>query len=143
MICAIGSTTGCVSTSAPAEIESILIAQADAWNQGQIDEFMSHYWNSEDLAFSAAGETTRGWQATLKRYQQRYPDRKAMGFLRFSNLEIHPVSPDAAYVLGRWHLDREADDVGGCFTLMFRKLNGEWLIVHDHTSTNTRETESE
>jgi hypothetical protein len=30
-------------------------------------------------------------------------------------------------------LDR-ADAVGGTFTLIWRRIDGRWVIVHDHTS---------
>jgi ketosteroid isomerase-like protein len=56
-----------------------------------------------------------------------------MGKLTFSDLEVYPLGRDAAYVLGRWHLDRVAGPIGGNFTLVLRREDG-WRIVHDHTS---------
>jgi ketosteroid isomerase-like protein len=76
----------------------------------------------------------RGWQAVLDRYRHTYPGRTAMGRLTFSDLEINELSPDAAYILGRWQLDREKDRPGGVFTLIARKFPEGWRIVHDHTS---------
>jgi ketosteroid isomerase-like protein len=57
-----------------------------------------------------------------------------MGMLTFSDLEITVLSKDAAVVLGSWSLKREKDNPGGKFTLIFRKFNVGWRIVHDHTS---------
>jgi ketosteroid isomerase-like protein len=57
-----------------------------------------------------------------------------MGVLSFSNVEITPVSADAAVVLGRWQLKRAQDQPHGYFTLIFRKTTEGWRIVHDHTS---------
>jgi hypothetical protein len=37
-------------------------------------------------------------------------------------------------VVGQWQLKRSAGDVGGYYSLLFRKIKGEWLIVMDHTS---------
>lgn len=70
----------------------------------------------------------------LDRYRHTYPGRTAMGRLTFSDLEINELSPDAAYILGRWQLDREKDRPGGVFTLIARKFPEGWRIVHDHTS---------
>jgi ketosteroid isomerase-like protein len=37
--------------------------------------------------------------------------------------------------VGRWQLTREADTLHGRFTLIFRRTNAGWRIVHDHTSS--------
>ncbi len=114
-------------------LEAILQEQAAAWNRGDIDAFMEHYWKSDDLTFSSGGKTTRGWQTTKDGYKQRYPTRERMGFLIFDRLEAFPLADSAALVLGHWHLDRSGP-VGGNFSLVFRKIGGQWVIVHDHTS---------
>ena len=111
----------------------MLEQQARAWNAGDIDAFMAPYWHSPDLTFSSGGKVTRGWQATLDRYHQRYPTREAMGHLTFSDIEVTQLGRDAALVLGRWRLQRAAP-IGGGFTLVLRESAGKWVIVHDHTS---------
>jgi ketosteroid isomerase-like protein len=117
-----------------AAVESILRAQEGAWNRGDLDAFMEHYWNSEDLTFSSEGKTTRGWTETLNRYRQRYPTLEKMGRVTMSELEITPLGNSAALVLGRWNLERENEPVSGNFSLVVRKFDDRWLIVHDHTS---------
>lgn len=116
------------------QIESVLKLQAAAWNRGDIDGFMEHYWKSEKLTFSSGGKTTRGWTQTKENYQRRYPTREKMGSLTFDQLEVLPLGESAALVLGRWHLKRDKDSLGGNFSLVFRRIEGRWLIVHDHTS---------
>ncbi len=120
--------------SVAAELEAVLRLQAEAWNAGDLDRFMEHYWNSDELTFSSGGQITRGWRGTLDRYRQRYPTTERMGRLTFDQLEVRPLGDAAALVLGRWHLAREDDMPGGNFSLVVRKLAGRWLIVHDHTS---------
>jgi ketosteroid isomerase-like protein len=112
----------------------VLDAQADAWNRGDIDGFMRPYWQSERLTFSSEGHTRRGWAETKTRFEKRYPTPERMGRLRFSDLEVHVLGERAALVLGRWHLTREPDSVGGNFSLVFELIDGEWKIIHDHTS---------
>lgn len=120
-------------------IESVLAAQVKAWNEHRIEKFMDTYWKSEELSFSSGGETTLGWQATLERYQSRYPDGQAMGKLRFDHLKVQLLSESSAYVLGEWYLKRDEDEMNGNFTLVLRKIDGRWKIIHDHTSLKKEE----
>jgi uncharacterized protein (TIGR02246 family) len=115
-------------------IRAVLDAQQRAWNAGDIERFMEHYWKSDDLTFSSRGQVTRTWQGTMDGYRARYPSRREMGELSLRNLEIKPLANDAAFVLGEWQLTRESGNVGGNFTLVFRRLDKTWVIVHDHTS---------
>jgi len=57
-----------------------------------------------------------------------------MGRLRLSGLEITPLGDSAALVLGQWSLQRESEPLTGNFSLVIRKFDDRWLIVHDHTS---------
>src|SRR5262245_9092005 len=117
-----------------AEIGRILKEQATAWNRGDIDACMEQYWKSDELTFRSGGQTTRGWKSTKENYQRRYPTREKMGQLTFSQLEITPLGDAAALVLGRWRLKREESPVSGNFSLVCRKIDDQWVIVHDHTS---------
>ena len=117
-----------------AEIQQVLNAQQEAWNRADIPTFLEGYWNSPDLTFSGAGGTVRGYGGLLERYRKSYPTPEAMGHLDFSGLEIRQLGPDAALVLGNWHLKRPIGDVGGVFTLVFQRFPQGWRIVHDHTS---------
>jgi len=115
-------------------ISAVLHAQQTAWNRGDVDAFLVGYWHSPDLTFSGSSGVARGWDGVLTRYKKNYPDRAAMGQLDFSDLEVRFLGPDAALVLGRWHLKRERDDLGGVFTLVWQRFPEGWKIIHDHTS---------
>jgi uncharacterized protein (TIGR02246 family) len=117
-----------------AEIQSVLTAQQDAWNRGDIDSFMNGYARSASTVFVSEDEARRGWETVRDRYKAKYSDRAKMGTLSFSEIEVTMLSPDAAVVLGRWKLKRENDDPHGRFTLIFKRLPEGWRIVHDHTS---------
>ena len=123
-------------------IVAVLKQQVQAWNRGDIEAFMATYWKSDKLTFSAGGHTTRGWQATLDRYKKRYPGRQAMGQLHFDRLEVTFVADNAAYVIGRWHLTKNKKPADGNFTIILRKQAEGWVIVHDHSSTVEKETDS-
>src|SRR6266849_2010393 len=117
-----------------AGICEILHTQQRAWNRGDIDGFMSGYARSRSTIFVSEDTVTRGWQTVRNRYKKKYSDREKMGTLTFSDLEITPLGPSAAIVIGRWQLKRKTDKPHGQFTLVFRHLTEGWRIVHDHTS---------
>jgi uncharacterized protein (TIGR02246 family) len=123
-----------------AAILAVLTTQQSDWNKGDIRGFMAGYWNSTELTFAGTRDFTRGWQSVLARYEKSYADKATMGTLDFSELEIRQLGPDAALVLGRWHLQRQAGDVGGIFTLVFQKFPEGWRIIHDHTTQSPPET---
>jgi len=112
----------------------VLQAQQLAWNRGDVDAFMQGYWHSDSLVFVGKTAPAYGWQTTLDHYKKSYPDNATMGELTFSITKIDVLDKTNAFVLGGWHLKREKGDVGGYFTLWFRKIDGKWVIVCDHTS---------
>ncbi len=114
-------------------IRKLLDTQVAAWNEANIDEFMKGYWKSDSIYF-VGSKITSGWDSTMARYKRSYPDKAAMGKLRFEILMTDFISPDACMVTGKFFLTRENDNPSGIFTLLFRKKNGSWLIVYDHTS---------
>jgi uncharacterized protein (TIGR02246 family) len=116
------------------QIRSVLRAQEEAWNRGDIDGFMNGYARSGSTTFVSEDAVRRGWENVRERYLKKYSDRAKMGLLTFSDLEITLVSADAAVVLGHWKLKRTQDRPHGRFTLIFRKTADGWRIVHDHTS---------
>ncbi|MFN8429371.1 MAG: nuclear transport factor 2 family protein [Spirosomataceae bacterium] len=117
------------------EIMEVLNRQQENWNKGDIETFMQDYWKSDELKFIGKNGIVKGWQATLDRYLKSYPDRATMGQLKFDIKEVDFLSKKSAWVLGQWHLTRpEKGDVGGYFTLIFKKIDGKWVIVSDHTS---------
>ena len=90
--------------------------------------------NRQSTVFVSGDEVRRGWETVRDRYRQKYSDRTKMGTLRFSDIEVTMLSPDAAVVFGRWELKRAKDKPHGRFTLIFKHLPEGWRIVHDHTS---------
>jgi ketosteroid isomerase-like protein len=121
-------------------ILAVLTTQQNDWNKGDIRGFMAGYWNSSELTFAGTRGFTRGWQPVMARYEKNYADKAAMGTLDFSELEIRQLGPDAALVLGKWHLQRQVGDIGGIFTLVLQRFPEGWHIVHDHTTQSPPET---
>lgn len=114
-------------------IRTVLSRQEVAWNEANIEEFMKGYWKSDSILFIGR-KVTSGWDSTLLRYKKGYPDKSAMGKLRFEVLRLDFVSKNVCLVTGKYFLTREKDNPNGIFTLLFKKKKGEWVIVYDHTS---------
>lgn len=130
--------SGTFDAGAEAEaIRALLNRQVDDWNAGDIEAFMQGYWQSDSLRFVSGGTLRRGWQTTIERYYNTYPDRGAMGTLDFGDLDVRLLSPRWALVAGTWHLERTGAyaDIGGRYTLVLEKRPEGWRIVHDHTSS--------
>lgn len=116
-------------------ILNLLVAQVADWNKGDLDRFMTAYWQSDDLTFFSGKEPVRGWKKTLERYRKRYQaEGQAMGKLSFSELKIEVLGPEGAWARGRWHLEHGKENFGGLLTLILKKKPAGWRIVHDHTS---------
>jgi len=119
------------------EVRSVLDAQVAAWNRGDLEAFMTGYWRSPELVFCSGAVVTKGWQATLERYRRRYKSEgREMGRLRFQAIEVERLGPDAAFARGEyWLRMSDGAEPHGRFTLILRRLDGAWRIVHDHTSS--------
>lgn len=119
------------------EIEKELIRlhnlQRKAWNDGDIEGFMAHYCKSPKMTYQSGDTRLMGWDALLERYKNVYP-KGNMGTLEFSDLIVHVLSDDSAYVLGKWKLKAETWTREGLFTTILKKMEGGWKIIHDHSS---------
>src|SRR5438874_10832000 len=133
-VAAIVSAVPTQSQNATAQIRSVLRAQQDGWNRGDIDGFMNGYARSASTVFTSEDTSRRGWQKVRDRYRKKYSSRAKMGTLTFSDLEITLLSSDSAVASGRWKLKRANDQPHGRFTLILKRLPEGWRIVHDHTS---------
>jgi ketosteroid isomerase-like protein len=116
------------------QILQVLDMQMKAWNSGSIEQYMTGYWHSDSLVFVGKSGPTYGYDGTLQRYKQSYNNTDKMGQLHFDILQVRQLSAEYYYVLGKWALARNAGDVSGSFTLLFRKIKGQWRIVADHSS---------
>jgi hypothetical protein len=115
-------------------IRKVLLEQVIAWNNGNIEDYMHGYWNSDSLLFIGSKGPRYGYDATLKRYKEAYPDADHMGHLTFAITSIQKLSDEYCFVVGKWALARTAGNVDGSYTLLFRKIKNKWVIVCDHSS---------
>ena len=116
------------------EILKVLENQRIAWNNGDLEKYMDGYWKSDSLRFIGKSGINYGWDAALRSYKKSYPDKSAMGHLIFEIISLEFLGKESAFMIGKWSLHRNENDLSGHFSLIWRKINGFWLITADHSS---------
>ncbi len=118
------------------EVRAVLTQQVVDWNKGDLDGFLTGYWNSPKVVFMSGGQRFDGFEAMRDRYRLRYKTGgKAMGQLAFSELDVEALGPEAVMARGRFRLTMpDGTKPTGLFTVIVRSFADGWKIVHDHTS---------
>ncbi len=117
-------------------IMASLAAQVESWNSGDIDGFMKAYLNNDSLMFIGSGGLNYGYKTTLENYKKAYSNQEKMGQLSFEIFHLKPLNSDNALVIGAWRLDRTSDTLGGAFSLNWQRIDGDWIIIADHSSSD-------
>ncbi len=108
---------------------------AAAWNRGDLDAFLSDYANEPTTSFVAGSAVQYGYEWIRENYAPRFGPGAARDSLRFVDLSSRLLGMDHAFATARYVLYR-GDSVTstGIFTVVLRRENGDWKILHDHTS---------
>jgi uncharacterized protein (TIGR02246 family) len=129
----------CAAVNADAEkaaILKVITAMQDAWNRGDFRGYMQGFRNP-DVIFVSGGKFQDGWQGTLDHYIRDYgasPDTR--GTLRFYDISIEMLGPDAAQLISRYQLVKQQHPQYGINTRLMRKMNGQWVIALNHVSSS-------
>ncbi|MHC1704043.1 MAG: hypothetical protein AB9846_09070 [Tenuifilaceae bacterium] len=115
-------------------IKEVMDKQAQSWSSGDIEGFMDGYWKSDSLRFLGRRGLTKGWQTTLDNYKKSYPDKSAMGKLKFNHISFEPLNNKQMFVVGKWALEREKDTLSGYYSLLWKNIDGQWKVIFDHTN---------
>ena len=115
-----------------AELTQMMHASADAWTADDLDAFMLGFHNSPDLTFAIPTGITKGWGPLKERYARSI----AKSNLWFTDIEVTAITSDTALVFARFHNVMKGDQSysTGLTTLLCKKIDGHWVIVHDHSS---------
>jgi ketosteroid isomerase-like protein len=128
------STTLFAQNKEELAIRAILSNQTKAWNKGDLSSFMIGYWENDSLVYVGKNGPSYGYATTLKNYKKNYPDTSHMGKLQFELISFKPLNKDHYFVLGKFYLTRTVGNASGYFTLLFKKINGVWKVIADHSS---------
>ena len=128
------------TTAATAETEKTAILDViqhmqEAWNGGDFRGYMAGFKNP-DVVFVSGGRFQDGWQGTLDHYIRDYGSSpEARGTLRFYDIHIEILAPDAAQLISRYELLRPQHPQYGINTRLMRKVQGRWVIALNHVSS--------
>ena len=122
-------------------IRDVIAKMEAAWNRGDFRGYMEGFANP-DVIFVSRGRLQKDWQGTLDHYIRDYGgSADARGALRFYDIKIEMLAPDAAQLISRYELIRPQHPQYGINTRLMRKVDGRWVIALNHVSSS--ETRSE
>jgi ketosteroid isomerase-like protein len=106
-----------------------------AWNRGDFKGYMAGF-ADPGVTFISGGKMQADWQGTLDHYVRDYggaPERR--GTLHFYDMTVDVLAPDAAMLVGHYHLERPDHPQEGINTRLFRKIGGRWVIAMNPVSS--------
>jgi uncharacterized protein (TIGR02246 family) len=128
---------GLSEAQAAAERDAIVqvIARMEAaWNRGDFRGYMAGFLNP-GVVFVSKGRFQNGWQGTLDHYIRDYGGAPgSSGVLRFSEIKVEMLAPDAAQLISRYELKQPTAHQRGINTRLMRKVGGQWCIALNHVS---------
>jgi len=109
----------------------VLLAQETAWNQGDLDGYLSHYKDAPDTQ-AILGSAARGLDTIRNAFRQNFPNRDSMGRLENSEVEVRALGENFILATGRYHLSRSrkgGGDATGTFTEILEKTAAGWQVI--------------
>jgi uncharacterized protein (TIGR02246 family) len=134
--CRPGAPAPQVAESDIKQILNLINRMQEAWNRGDFRGYMQGFKNP-DVTFVSGGRFQDGWQGTLEHYIRDYGASPEMrGTLRFYDMRVEILSPDAAQLISRFELKRPQHPQYGINTRLMRKVDGRWVIALNHVSAS-------
>lgn len=117
-------------------IKATLDASAAAWSAGDLKTFMECYEHSPSTLFVSASGTVKGYDAIEAMYAATYKKPGAtLGELKLDVIDVKDIGSAYAFVVVRYHLKPDTGtEASGLSTLLFHRVDGQWLINSDHSS---------
>jgi len=107
-----------------------------AFQLGDIDTMHKHYADNVTFVSGDYQPPIVGWQNYAALYERQRAAFQGMQVIRRNTLIV--THTDVAWAMYQWEFDSSVNGqpytLRGQTTLIFNKVNGNWLIVHNHTS---------
>jgi uncharacterized protein (TIGR02246 family) len=121
------------------EIVAMLARSATRWNRGDLDAFVADYAPDSGTTYIGSRGILRGPAAIRAAYAPRFAPGGIRDSLSFQLVDVDPLGPDvlnviATYILARRVGGRDSITARGPTSLVMRRVDGRWRIVHDHSS---------
>ncbi len=119
------------------QIQTLLDRSAEAWNAGDLEGFMATYDRSPSTTYAGADEVLAGWEEIRSHYAPRFRPGAERDSLHFESLRTRPLGQRHALAVARYVLHRDGEITAtGRFTLVVVRIEGDWRIIHDHSSAD-------
>lgn len=125
-------------------IRAIIDAVEQGWEDGNGEPFRAHFLDWEGARYFESGGENTGLEDLVVNHVE--PEKTAIPDLSLgiSNLQIHYEGHDFAWavadttVSGTLTRSGETLDRTGKHTWIFRRVDGEWRVLHTHSSSRAR-----
>lgn len=109
------------------------------WNRGDLAAFVDDYLPGSETTFIGSKGVLRGPDAIRAAYAPRFAPGGMRDSLSFELVDVDALAPDitnvvATYILMRNVGGRDSVTGRGPTSLLMRRVDGRWRIVHDHSS---------
>ncbi len=118
------------------EVTKVLLAQAAAWNKGDLAAYVNFYKGAPDT-IAVLSTPIRGLQSIYNAYLVNFPNAAAMGTLDESEVSVRELGENFALATGKYQLNRNkkaGGDAMGTFTDIFEKTDKGWRIIYSSTT---------
>ena len=122
------------------QIKSIINEIKYGWENGNGTPFRKNFLDFEGARYIESGGQNEGLSDLVEHHVE--PEKDALKFLSldFSNIEIQ-YENDFAWAVANTRVKGEVRKTGKVFdksgfqTFLFRKIEGDWKVVHTHSSS--------
>ena len=127
------------------EVQQVVRAYVEGHNKGDVGTVIEMYSRQPGVTSVGDGEITRGWDRIREAFDQLIGTE---GKYRISigSIDVMPLGPGHALALTSYTitLNVQGQEVQqrGAMTLVLQKEQGDWKVIHDHTSTKTEESQA-
>ncbi len=127
------------------QIKSIINEIKFGWENGDGTPFRKNFLDFEGARYIESGGQNEGLSDLVEHHVE--PEKNALKFLSldFSKIEIH-YENDFAWAVANIRVKGEVRKTGKVFdksgfqTFLFRKIEGDWKVVHTHSSSKDFKT---
>lgn len=118
------------------DVVKVILAQQNAWNNGDLDAYLSHYKNAPDTE-AVLANLVRGIDAIRGAYKQNFPNKDSMGTIEDTDIDVRALGDNYALATGKYHLNRPKKSGGaidGSFMELFEKTPNGWQIIFSQST---------
>ena len=118
------------------DVVKVILAQQAAWNNGDLDAYLSHYKDAPDTE-AVLANLVRGIDAIRGAYKQNFPNKDSMGTIEDTDIDVRALGDNYALATGKYHLNRQKKSGGaidGSFMELFEKTAKGWQIIFSQST---------